>query len=193
MSFDPRKFVFLDRDGVINRDSEAYIKSWEEFVFLPGSLEALKLLTESGHITVLVTNQSAVARGLLSREGLEEMFRRMQAAVIAAGGQIADIFYCPHMPDAGCDCRKPAPGMIAAAQSKYRIDLTAAVMVGDSSKDILCACRAGVGQTILVQTGNGPTAEGELADLDIAPDYIAADLLAAVRWLLDRPANKQAP
>ena len=193
MLLNKHKVVFLDRDGVINRDSPDYIKSWEEFVFLPGSLEALKLLHDRGYSSILVTNQSAVARGMLTREALEQMFRRMRQAVVAAGGEIADIFYCPHMPDAGCGCRKPKPGMIKTAQSKYGIDLKAAVMVGDSSKDILCAREAGVGRTILVRTGNGASAEIELADLEIAPDYIAGDLLAAVHWLQDLPAEKRAP
>ena len=193
MSVNPRKIVFLDRDGVINRDSPDYIKSWAEFVFLPGSLEALKLLRGGGYSAILVTNQSAVARQMLSQEELEEMFRRMQQEVVAAGGKIADIFCCPHMPDDGCECRKPKPGMIGLAQRKYAIDLNAAVMVGDSAKDILCARNAGVGRAILVRTGNGRSAETELADLKIIPDFIAADLLAAVQWLLDLPANEQAP
>jgi D-glycero-D-manno-heptose 1,7-bisphosphate phosphatase len=187
VALNPRKVVFLDRDGVINRDSADYIKSWAEFEFLPGSLEALKHLAEAGYATVLVTNQSAVARGMLTREALADIFRRMAKAVAAAGGRINDIFYCPHLPGTGCECRKPKPGMIAAARARHGIDLEAAVLVGDSTKDILCARNAGVGRSILVRTGNGPAAEMELADLKITPDHIADDLLAAVRWLMNPP------
>jgi D-glycero-D-manno-heptose 1,7-bisphosphate phosphatase len=188
VDLNPRKVVFLDRDGVINRDSADYIKSWAEFEFLPGSLEALKHLAEAGYATVLVSNQSAVARGMLTREALEDIFRRMAKAVAAAGGRINDIFYCPHLPGTGCECRKPKPGMIAAARDRHGIDLEAAVLVGDSTKDILCARHAGVGRSVLVRTGNGPAAEMELADLKITPDHIADDLLAAVRWLMNPPA-----
>lgn len=193
MPVNPHKIVFLDRDGVVNRDSPDYIKSWDEFEFLPGSIEALRLLTAEGFSTILVTNQSAVARKMLTREELSGMHRKMKAEIEAAGGGITDIFYCPHMPDAGCDCRKPKPGMIKMARSKHRIALEDAAMVGDSTKDILCARKAGVGRTILVRTGNGPSAEIELAEMKMIPDFIAADLLAAVRWLLDQSANEQAP
>ena len=190
MPVNPNKIIFLDRDGVINRDSPGYIKSWAEFEFLPGSLDALRLLNTQGFSTILVTNQSAVARNMLTREELEDMHRLMNDEILAAGGKIADIFYCPHMPGEGCDCRKPKPGMIHRAQSKYQIMIEDATMVGDSSKDILCARNAEVGRTLLVRTGNGLSAEAELSDMGITPDFIASDLLAAAHWLIDPAAHK---
>ena len=107
-----RNVIFLDRDGVINRDSPDYIKSWEAFEFIPGSLEALATLTGAGYHLMVVTNQSIIGRGMVSPVVLEEIFRRMRRAVEAAGGKIHDIFFCPHHPDDHCDCRKPEPGMI---------------------------------------------------------------------------------
>ena len=190
MPVNPNKIIFLDRDGVINRDSPDYIKSWDEFEFLPGSLDALRLLKSGGFSTILITNQSAIARKMLTGEELENMHRLMKAKISSAGGKITDIFYCPHMPGAGCACRKPKPGMIHMAQSKYQIMLEDAAMVGDSTKDILCARNADVGRTLLVRTGNGLSAETELADIGITPDFIAADLLAAVHWIINPPAQK---
>ena len=115
----------------------------------------------------------------------------MRKKIIAAGGRITDIFYCPHLPDRGCNCRKPKTGMIDKATAKYGLDLAVAAMVGDSAKDILCGRQAGVGRAILVRTGNGPSAEFELAELKITPAYVADDLLAAVRWIIDPHAPSQ--
>ncbi len=188
MSMSPSKAVFLDRDGVINRDSPAYIKSWREFEFLPGSLDALRLLHASGWRVIVVTNQSALARRLISQGALETIHRRMQRAVAGHGGRIADIFFCPHLPGEGCACRKPKTGMLEAAARKHDVDLGAAAMVGDSAKDILCARRAGVARAVLVRTGNGIQAEAELAAVEVSPDFVAADLLEAACWLLGRTA-----
>ncbi|UCF90700.1 MAG: D-glycero-beta-D-manno-heptose 1,7-bisphosphate 7-phosphatase [Desulfobacterales bacterium] len=178
------KVVFLDRDGVINRDSPDYIKSWSEFEFLPGSLEAIRDLTRSGFSPIVVTNQSAVSRRLLSRAGLAYIHRMMRAAIEAHGGRILDIFFCPHLPSDGCRCRKPAPGMLYQAQKKHRIDLAAAVMVGDRVKDMECARNAGCGRAILVQTGNGHQARAELAQSNRLPDYVAENLYAAAEWII---------
>jgi D-glycero-D-manno-heptose 1,7-bisphosphate phosphatase len=133
-----KKVVFLDRDGTINRDSRDYIKSREEFEFLPGSLKAIEELTANGFTIVVITNQSALPRKLISLEELERIHTMMCKTVQSNKGKLKDIFYCPHMPDDDCDCRKPAPGLILRAQSKYSIDLADAVMVGDSHRDIEC-------------------------------------------------------
>ncbi len=180
------KVVFLDRDGVINCDSPDYIKSWDEFEFLPGSLEAMRLLSEAGCCLIVITNQSIIHRGMVPPAELEETHRRMKAAVAAAGGQIFDIFFCPHRPDENCACRKPKPGLILQACRRYGIDPAAGVMVGDSAKDILCGRNAGCGSTILVRTGNGKNAEKELTDRHILPDVVVADLLAASQYVLRR-------
>ena len=180
----PTNFAFLDRDGVINADSEAYIKSVAEFHFLPGSVAAIARLTEAGWRVIVVTNQSVLERGLLSAQGLERIHDHMRRAITQAGGRVLDIFHCPHGPDDGCDCRKPKPGMILSAQRRYGIDLSQTVMIGDSARDIACGFNAGCGCAILVRTGNGPAALRTLNDQSLAADHVAADLAAAVEWLL---------
>ena len=178
------KVVFLDRDGVINRDSSEYVKTCEEFEFLPGSLDAMVCLTENGFSTIIITNQSGVNRNLIPQETLNDIHTKMRHAVIGSGGEIKDIFFCPHHPDENCECRKPKPGMILEARKRYRIDLSSACMVGDSAKDIMCARSAGCGAAVLVKTGNGPDAEKILLERNIPPDYVAEDLLAAVEWII---------
>jgi D-glycero-D-manno-heptose 1,7-bisphosphate phosphatase len=180
----PLKVVFLDRDGVINRDSPDYIKSWSEFKFLPGSLRALEKLTRKGFGLIVITNQSAVNRGMMSLKDLDLIHARMRTTVAAGGGKISDVFFCPHTPDEGCRCRKPEPGLIHQACRRYAIDLKNAWMVGDSAKDIECARNAGCGRTILVRTGNGAEAQTILARKNISPDYVAEDLDAAADWII---------
>ena len=180
--------VFLDRDGVINADSPNYITRWAEFDFIPGSLDAIARLTKAGLNVVIITNQSAVHRGLLALAVLESIHRRLKQAVRDGGGRIADIFFCPHRPEEGCTCRKPKPGMILAAQQRHGIALAGSVMVGDSATDILAGKAAGCGRTILVETGNGRTAARSLAAAEVCPDHIAVDLDHAVSWILaDHP------
>ncbi len=179
-----QKVVFLDRDGVINRDSPDYIKSWEEFEFLPGSLEAMALLTQNGFRIMVITNQSVIGRGMADPETLSRTHRLMSEAVATQGGRIHDIFFCPHSPEDGCSCRKPAPGLILKARDTYDIDLSDAVMVGDSVKDIECARNAGCGRSILVRTGNGLSAIKTLSEKGLLPDYQADDLRDAAHWIL---------
>jgi D-glycero-D-manno-heptose 1,7-bisphosphate phosphatase len=177
------KVVFLDRDGVINRDSPDYIKSWAEFEFLPGSLAAMARLTRAGYTLILITNQSAVARGLISQTRLGRLHQRLSAAVAEKGGRIEAIFYCPHHPDEDCHCRKPKSGMLEQAAAKYGLDLSEAVFVGDSVKDIHCARAGGCGKSVLVQTGNGRAALETLIRRGQPPDYVADDLLYAAYWI----------
>ncbi len=181
------KVVFLDRDGVINQDAPDYIKSWAEFTFIPGSLEAIRLLVESGYAIIIITNQSMVNRGLAPLSNLDEIFVNMRRAVKKAGGHITDIFFCPHRPDEDCDCRKPEPGLIFQAQVRHSIDLTASIMIGDSAKDIQCGCNAGCGRTILVKTGNVMTAQKQLAKMGVRPDLITENLLEAARAIVSDP------
>lgn len=178
------KVVFLDRDGVINYDSPNYIKNWDEFEFLPGSLEALRLLSEAGYGLIVITNQSMIGRGMVPPAVLDDMHQRMKAAAANAGGQIDDIFFCPHRPDERCECRKPEPGLIRQACERYGIDPAGSVMIGDSAKDILCGLNAGCASTILVHTGNGISAEKELADRKLRPGAVVDDLLEAARLIL---------
>jgi D-glycero-D-manno-heptose 1,7-bisphosphate phosphatase len=184
----PITTVFLDRDGVINVDSPDYIKSWAEFEFIPGSRQAIARLTRAGLRVIVITNQSAVNRGMVPLSELESMHRRMQQAVVDSGGRITDIFFCPHRPDEGCSCRKPRPGMILAAGRRYPINLSTAVMVGDSAKDIQAGRAAGCGCSLLVKTGNGKAALQTLQAAGQAPDHVAADLDRAATWIVDRCA-----
>ncbi|MFA6009585.1 MAG: D-glycero-beta-D-manno-heptose 1,7-bisphosphate 7-phosphatase [Desulfobacteraceae bacterium] len=178
------KTVFIDRDGVINRDSPDYIKTRAEFHFLPGSLEAFRLLSEHGYTAIVITNQSVIGRQLTTPGELHLIFEMMKQDIVKAGGFVTDIMFCPHTPSDHCRCRKPEPGMIFDARDKYNLDLTTSVMIGDSAKDILCAENAGVGRTVLVKTGNGLKAHAELSAKGISPDYVAEDLLDAVRWVI---------
>ena len=180
----PDKYIFLDRDGVINRDSSDYIKRWEDFEFLPGSLEALKKLTVAGYRIIVITNQSIIGRGWVPPAVLEDIFARMRAKIEAAGGRIHDIFFCPHAPDEGCNCRKPAIGLITRAAETYGIDIAATPMVGDSAKDIQCAKAAGCKTAILVKTGNYAAACKALAENNLAADATVHNLLQAVNRLL---------
>jgi len=183
-----KQVIFLDRDGVINRDSPDYIKCWEEFIFLPNTLEALKILTLKGYTLILITNQSIIHRQWILPEVLAEMHLRLKSTVASHGGRITDIFFCPHTPEQGCSCRKPKPGLIQQACQKYAIDLSDAIMVGDSAKDILCGKAAGCGRTILVQAANDPTgsiiARDVLALENVYPTAVVADLLEAARWII---------
>ena len=179
-----KNVVFLDRDGVINRDSPDYIKTWEAFEFLPRSLDAIALLTREGFAVVVITNQSIIGRGMITPETLSRTHRLMTESVAAHGGRIHDILFCPHAPEDRCDCRKPAPGLVFKARDKHDIDLTRAVMVGDNAKDIECGRNAGCGRAILVKTGNGPKATEILSARGIRPDYIADDLMDAAHWIL---------
>ena len=182
--------VFLDRDGTINHDSPAYIKNRSEFKLIPGSIEALRLLTLGGFTSIVITNQSALARKLISPGELDHIHAIMKAAIISGGGKITDIFFCPHLPNKGCDCRKPSPGLLLQAQRKYNIDLPRSIMVGDSAKDIECARNAGCGKAVLVKTGKDDAAEDMLKAKQIDADYTAKDLFDAANWIL---ANSSLP
>lgn len=182
--------VFIDRDGTINHDSPDYIKNRSEFKIIPGSIEAIRRLTLSGFTSIVITNQSALARKLISPGELDHIHALMKAAIISGGGEITDIFFCPHLPNEGCDCRKPAPGLLLQAQDKYNIDLPMSIMVGDSAKDIECARNAGCGKAVLVKTGKDGAAEDMLKAKQIDADYTANDLFDAANWIL---ANSSLP
>ena len=179
-----QKVVFLDRDGVINRDSRHYVKSWDEFEFIPGSLSAIRRLHTHGHPVIIITNQSGVNRGLIPLDVLNDIHTRLKQKVRQNGGEITDIFFCPHRPAENCTCRKPQPGLIYQAKKRYRLDCTAATMVGDSAKDIECAEKAGCRHRILVKSGLHDNVQQELAGRHIFPDLIAGNLLEATDWII---------
>lgn len=166
--------MVLDRDGTINRDSAAYIKSPDEWVALRGSLEAIARLNRAGWTVAVASNQSGLARGLFDEAILERIHAKMLAAVRSAGGAIDHIVYCPHHPDAGCDCRKPAPGLLEQLAAHYDIALAGVPVVGDSRRD-LEAARAVGARPILVRTGNGRETEaaGLAGDAEVYDDLSA--------------------
>ena len=127
-----------------------------------------------------------IHRKMVSKKDLDYIHDMMKKVVQSNGGEIKDIFYCPHIPQDRCDCRKPKPGLIYRAKKRYRIDLETSIMVGDSAKDIECARNAGCGSAILVKTGNGVTAEKILKEKMIHPDVIVRNLLEAVNWIVAR-------
>jgi len=154
------KLLILDRDGVINHDSDAYIKSVEEWLPLPGSIEAIAQLSKAGWTVAVATNQSGIARGYYEIAVLEAMHARLRERVAEQGGEVGLIVYCPHGPDEGCDCRKPKPGMLKTIAAHYGVALTGVWFVGDSLGD-LEAAKAVDCQPVLVKTGKGEKTLGK--------------------------------
>lgn len=177
------KIVVLDRDGVINHDSDAYIKSAEEWHPLEGSLEAIARLKHSGYTVVVASNQSGLARGYFDIEALSAMHRKMDKMLAKIGASIDAIFYCPHGPDDGCDCRKPKPGMLLEIGQRFNVSLKDVVFIGDSISDIKAANSAHA-KAMLVRTGKGLKAEKIIQTecKECIPVY--DDLAAAVTAIL---------
>ena len=175
------KLVILDRDGVINYDSEHFIKSVAEWKALPGSPEAIAKLTQAGYRVVVATNQSGIGRGLFDMDTLNAMHDKVHRAVQAVGGRIDAVFYCPHSADSNCNCRKPKPGMLERIADCFNVDLKGVYAVGDSLRDLEAAVTAGA-QPILVLTGKGEKThlDGNLP----AGTLVFKDLAAAVEHIL---------
>jgi len=148
------KLVILDRDGVINLDSEQYIKSPEEWTPIAGSLEAIARFTQAGYQVVVATNQSGLGRGLFDMATLNAIHDKMHKAVTQLGGRIDAVFFCPHAQDAGCACRKPQPGMLLEIAARFNVALGGVSAIGDSLRDLDAASAAGA-RPILVLTGKG--------------------------------------
>jgi D-glycero-D-manno-heptose 1,7-bisphosphate phosphatase len=148
------KTIILDRDGVINQDSDEFIKSVDEWLPIPGSLEALALLHRHDYRVVVITNQSGIARGLFSMATLNDIHRHMLSETRKKGGLIEAVFFCPHGPDDGCTCRKPASGMLKDVASRLKIEMSGVPAVGDSMRDLLAARDVGA-LPVLVKTGKG--------------------------------------
>lgn len=146
--------IVLDRDGVINFESDEYIKSPDEWIPIPGSLPAIARLKSAGHTVVVATNQSGIARGLYTHEILSQIHAKMHHMLADVGGSVDGIFYCPHHPDEHCDCRKPEPGLLHQIAATYAVDWKNAVLVGDALRDIIAAQKVGC-RGVLVRTGRG--------------------------------------
>ncbi|MBY0266547.1 MAG: D-glycero-beta-D-manno-heptose 1,7-bisphosphate 7-phosphatase [Burkholderiales bacterium] len=175
------KVVILDRDGVINQDSAAYIKSPEEWKPIPGSLEAIALLNQAGYRVVVASNQSGIGRGLFDMATLNAIHDKMHQALGQVGGRIDGIFYCPHTQDADCSCRKPRPGLLEEISRRLGVELAGVPMIGDSLRDLQAGAAVGA-QPILVLTGKGKKTrkDGGLPEQTL----IHNDLAEAVQALL---------
>lgn len=148
------KLIILDRDGVINHDSDAFIKSPAEWIPLPGSLEAIARLNQAGYRVVVATNQSGIARGLFDVTALNAIHQKLHSAAHQAGADVDAIFYCPHAADDNCDCRKPKPGMLHTIASRFHTPLKGVPNVGDSLRDLQAGYGVGC-VPYLVLTGKG--------------------------------------
>ena len=176
------KLIILDRDGVINYDSDQYIKSPLEWRPIPGSLEAIARLHREGYKIIVASNQSGVARGLFSLETLNDIHIKMIAEVRRMGGEIDSIFFCPHGPDDGCNCRKPAPGLYEEIAERLQISLSGVYAIGDSERDLIAA-RAVFASPVLVLTGKGKKTQQNL-DKDFSDVPVFDDLRAFTDALL---------
>jgi D-glycero-D-manno-heptose 1,7-bisphosphate phosphatase len=185
------KLAILDRDGVVNRPSSAYIKTADEWRPIAGSIEAIAKLSKAGIKVALATNQSAIARGLFDVGALNAMHKKMHDAVELAGGRIDAIFFCPHLPTANCTCRKPKSGMVLDILERFRIPADQAFMVGDHERDIQAAAGANV-EAFLVQTGQGLGNKETIKKKFDVPVF--QDLAAVVKHtLLVAPASASNP
>ena len=180
--------IFLDRDGVINENRSDYVKSWDEFRFLPGSKEAIARLTHAGHRIVVCTNQTGIARGIIPVETVEEIHRLMIVEIAKAGGKIERVYYCPHAKDENCFCRKPRPGMLLRARDELGINMNDALFIGDAMTDVRAGLAVGI-HTILVLTGLGREQLREHSHEANGPFYIAMSLKHTTEIILHRRGN----
>ncbi|MDJ0740091.1 MAG: D-glycero-beta-D-manno-heptose 1,7-bisphosphate 7-phosphatase [Gammaproteobacteria bacterium] len=173
--------VILDRDGVINEDSDDYIKSVDEWIPIPGSLEAIARLNHAGILVAVASNQSGIGRGLFGVETLNAMHAKLQLALARVGGHVDAILFCPHTPDAGCACRKPAPGLLLQIGERFAVPLAGVPFIGDSAADV-GAARAVDARPLLVRSGKGERTLAAQPAFAALPVF--ADLAAAVDALL---------
>ncbi len=176
------KAVFLDRDGTVNEEVN-YLSELEQVKILPRSARAIKLLNEHNFKTIIITNQSGVARGYFSIQRLEDINNHLKNELLREGGIIDAIYYCPHHPDEGCSCRKPETGLLEKAAGVFDIDLALSYIIGDRLNDLETGRRVGCG-TVLVLTGYGAGEAKEVENWNFQPDHIAQDLHDAVLWIL---------
>lgn len=182
-----QKLIFIDRDGVINKDPGGwtkynYVTDWNEFFFIDGSIEALKKLKEAGYRTCLISNQGGISKGYFKQEDLDGLNKKMLIEIEKGGGRIDELYYCPHHDKDNCECRKPKTGLIEQAIRKTDVDLRDTFIIGDSARDIEAGKRMGM-KTIFVLSGKTPLSETK--SWPTQPDCIKKDLLEAVEWILE--------
>jgi histidinol-phosphate phosphatase family protein len=180
-----RGAVFLDRDGTVAVDVN-YCRRPEDFHLLPRAAAAIALLNRAALPVVIVTNQSAIARGFVDWPTLDAINDRMRAELVQSGAAVDAVYVCPHLPDDGCDCRKPQPGLLRRAAADLGITLSRAYMVGDREMDVragqACGCT-----TVIVDTGPAPPSDEALREM--GPDHHAHDLYDAARWIIAHAAS----
>ena len=180
------KLVILDRDGTINVQSDDFIKSADEWMPLPGALEAIAQLNHAGWHVVVVSNQSGLGRGLFDVAALNAMHTKLHKQLAAVGGRIDAIFYCPHSPEEKCNCRKPLPGLFEQIGERYGVDLKQVPTVGDNLRDLQAGVASGC-EPHLVLTGKGAQHRGQVLPPEYpAGTWIHEDLAAFVRFILER-------
>ncbi|HBY96844.1 MAG: HAD-IIIA family hydrolase [Ardenticatenaceae bacterium] len=178
------KVVFLDRDGVINENRPDHVKSWQEFVFLPGALDALGFLREAGWFTIVITNQAIIHRNIVLRETVDEINHRMTQEVARSGGRLDAVLICPHRAKEGCGCRKPRPGLLLQAADRFGLRLDQCYLIGDALTDIAAGQAVGC-FCVMVRTGRGrQQLVGREADRS-SGYQIAADLSSAAHWITE--------
>ena len=183
------KLVIIDRDGTINAESADFIKSPDEWMPLPGALEAIARLNHAGWHVVVASNQSGLGRGLFDVAALNAMHAKMYKMLAAVGGRIDAVFYCPHTPDDKCHCRKPEPGLFEQIGERYGIDLKGVAVVGDALRDVVAGASAGC-EPHLVLTGNGAAYRGrDLPEAFPANTQVHEDLSAFADWMVARGAR----
>ena len=184
------KTIILDRDGVINKNppNYGYVTSWKEFTFLPNALEAIINLTKYGFRIFVATNQAGIGKSIFTQKQLSIIHQQMLSEINNRGGHIENIYYCPHLPEDRCPCRKPNPGMLLSASLENNFEIADAYFIGDSISDIQAAHNAGV-SPILVLTGHGRDSLSYYTRSDSdrkirMPDNIFTNLFSASRWLI---------
>jgi len=176
-----RAAVFLDRDGTINEEVDHLVHP-VDLRLIQGAGQAIRFLNEAALPAILITNQSALGRGYLSKARLNEVHRELAQQLAHYDAHLDAIYYCPHRPDQGCACRKPEPGLLERAAEEHHLDLGRCYLVGDKASDLEAGRRAGC-RTVLVLTGYGAEQRADI-EASTPPDYVAGDLLEAVHWIL---------
>lgn len=154
--------LFLDRDGVIIENRANYVRSWADVDIFPQALRALQTLRDTPYVILIVTNQSAIGRGIMSRSDADRINNRLVSAIEQAGGRVDGVYVCPHAPEENCTCRKPAPGLLLQAAREREVDLANSILIGDAVTDLEAGRRAGVGRLIFVRSGRGQEQEALL-------------------------------
>jgi D-glycero-D-manno-heptose 1,7-bisphosphate phosphatase len=176
-----RGAVFLDRDGTINEEVH-YLDDPDRLYLIPGAAEAIRLLNEADIVTIVVSNQAGVGRGFFSTTTVEAIHEQLAKQLFWHGAHIDAIYYCVHLPNEGCECRKPKTGMLKQAAREHSIDTHLSFMVGDKVSDLEAGRQVGC-KTVLVLTGHGEKARESLQASYFRPDYVSLDLRDAVKWI----------